>query len=519
MGRGWSASAARFATGWRTYAASSRPAPPAPSRRDPPWPKMHTPGRQTRARRGCSGNDSTAGTSAPRRSSTRMATRCRLAGCARSVARRGSRGRAGTASPPIGGRRWRHDRRHSQRASWRAAPDPRAGVHRGEVLGERAHRARRPERSVPGRHPGEAPGRSMACHARRAPRTRQPQDPPPRACTTCSCPARPRSRMARHTEHRGRLDLAGHARGQGGALARLHPVRSDHRRAQRRAGDQRRASRSHALPPQPWISVGLDVEVPDAVDLEPCVYVDRFRVDQPYRLVFFGEKTSLEEILTPIARECSADLYLPAGEISDTMLHQMAAGRRRRWPPDGGACASRDCDPSGWQMPISIGRKLQAFKALLFPDLAVPGAPGRAHSRAGPGAWLAINAAEGDRAPGRPVAERRWASRRPRSTRSPPCNPPCCAGWPAQAIAPFFDPTLTSRCNAAQSEWRDACQEAVDEQTDQEHLDAIAAQANEVLETVREQIKALEEQIRIDPRDYELPAAARPARAGDHRRA
>ena len=28
-----------------------------------------------------------------------------------------------------------------------------------------------------------------------------------------------------------------------------------------------------------------------------------------------------------------------------------------------------DCDPSGWQMPISIGRKLQAFKALLFPDL------------------------------------------------------------------------------------------------------------------------------------------------------
>ena len=54
-------------------------------------------------------------------------------------------------------------------------------------------------------------------------------------------------------------------------------------------------------------------------------------------------------------------------------------------------------------------------------------------------------------------------------------------------------------------EWRDACQEAVDEQTDQEHLDEIAEQANEVLETVREQIKALEEQIRIDPRDYALP--------------
>ena len=74
------------------------------------------------------------------------------------------------------------------------------------------------------------------------------------------------------------------------------------------------------------------------------------------------------------------------------------------------------------------------------------------------------------------------------------------------AVRPFFDPTLTSRCNAAQSEWRDACQQAIDEQTDQERLDAIAEQANEVLATVREQIKALEEQIRIDTRDYELPA-------------
>ena len=28
-----------------------------------------------------------------------------------------------------------------------------------------------------------------------------------------------------------------------------------------------------------------------------------------------------------------------------------------------------DCDPSGWNMPIEVGRKLQAFKATLFPDL------------------------------------------------------------------------------------------------------------------------------------------------------
>ena len=28
-----------------------------------------------------------------------------------------------------------------------------------------------------------------------------------------------------------------------------------------------------------------------------------------------------------------------------------------------------DCDPSGWQMPISLSRKLQAFKTALFEGL------------------------------------------------------------------------------------------------------------------------------------------------------
>jgi hypothetical protein len=74
-----------------------------------------------------------------------------------------------------------------------------------------------------------------------------------------------------------------------------------------------------------------------------------------------------------------------------------------------------------------------------------------------------------------------------------------------QAIAPFFDPTLFKRCSETQEQWRDACQQAVEEQTNQEHLDDLAEQANEAIETVREQIRALEEQIRIDPRDYELP--------------
>ena len=52
-----------LATGWRTCGGSSRPALPAPSRRDVPWLKMRTARRRPGAAEGCSGNDNTADTS------------------------------------------------------------------------------------------------------------------------------------------------------------------------------------------------------------------------------------------------------------------------------------------------------------------------------------------------------------------------------------------------------------------------------------------------------------------------
>jgi hypothetical protein len=257
------------------------------------------------------------------------------------------------------------------------------------------------------------------------------------------------------------------------------------------------------LPPQPWISVGLNVEVPEAVDLQPHVDVDWFRVDQPYRLVFYGEKTSLEDVLAPVADYCGADLFLPSGEISDSLLHQMAAAGAADGRPMVVLCFS-DCDPSGWQMPISIARKLQAFKALLFPKLefqvrrvaltpeqvklyGLPSTPLKATERRADKWQAAMGVAQTEidalLAGHRDVLER----------------------MARDAVKPFFDPTLARRCRHAQAEWRGACQEAIDEQTDQDHLDRIAEQANEALDQVREQIASLGEQIRIDPGGYRLP--------------
>jgi hypothetical protein len=118
-------------------------------------------------------------------------------------------------------------------------------------------------------------------------------------------------------------------------------------------------------PPTPdlYINVGIDVEVPGIDDIVPQVGVDGFVGTQLYKLVIFGEKSSLEPVLSPVAAAHQADLYLSTGEMSDTLLHRMATvaaddGRRMI------VFCFADADPAGWQMPISIARKLQAFKVL-----------------------------------------------------------------------------------------------------------------------------------------------------------
>ena len=94
-----------------------------------------------------------------------------------------------------------------------------------------------------------------------------------------------------------------------------------------------------------------------------------FEPRQPYRLVFFGEKTSLDDVLGPLAEEFSADLYLMSGQISDTYLHQMASDAAADGRPLVVFTFS-DFDPAGyWDMPTAIGRKLQALRDLMFPTL------------------------------------------------------------------------------------------------------------------------------------------------------
>ena len=161
-------------------------------------------------------------------------------------------------------------------------------------------------------------------------------------------------------QQRRRLAVAIRKSREGGPVARLHPVRPDQRSAQRRA-DHPGVQPPRAKSIHQCRRRGRDPRA----EIVPRAEVADFRGTQPFKLVCFGEKSSLEPILAPSCERRHADLYLPTGEIVRHADLPDSERRRPGRPADGGADFS-DWDPSGWQMPISIARKLQAFKASLF---------------------------------------------------------------------------------------------------------------------------------------------------------
>ena len=116
---------------------------------------------------------------------------------------------------------------------------------------------------------------------------------------------------------------------------------------------------------------GAVIEVPDLAGALPAFYCpDDWIPRQRYRMILIGEKVSLSPILQPIAEEIGGELLLPTGEISDTQIHEFA----QRANEDGRMAVVfyfSDFDPAGHQMPISVSRKLQALRDLLYPELSI----------------------------------------------------------------------------------------------------------------------------------------------------
>ena len=262
--------------------------------------------------------------------------------------------------------------------------------------------------------------------------------------------------------------------------------------------------------PHAYLTTELDVTIPRAWELEPKIDVDGFDGTQPYRLALVGEKSSLEPVLAPIARTYGADLFLPTGEISDTQIYLLAKAAQ----DDGRPLVVfyfADSDPGGWQMSISVARKLQAFRALLpkMPDFEL-------HRVALTPEWVSeYNRTHDEPLPSSPLKETEKRGDKWRAAWGieqteidsllTPGRRHILGQLARDAIAPFYDRTLDQRVSEAQGQWLDEAQAALEAQTDAGHLEAIRVGAARQLEDMRRQIAELNAQLRIDPGDIEVP--------------
>jgi hypothetical protein len=272
-----------------------------------------------------------------------------------------------------------------------------------------------------------------------------------------------------------------------------------------RIRDQRNASpiihHKARVVPQAHLSIGLDVEIPDAENIEPLPIARGFVARQAFTFVIFGEKSSLEDVVLPIARQHEADLYLPTGEISDTLVYQIAKEASEDGRPLVLFTLS-DCDPAGHQMPVSIARKLQAFADLFFPSLTfevvrIALTPEQVREEDLPSTPLKATEKRATR-----WREAFGIDQTEIDALTTPTKRSVLQRIIRQAFKPYIDPTLGRRVNEAKSEWDAAAQEAINNQIDTEHLARIRDEAAAKLEEWREEIERINNQLNLVAGDH-----------------
>jgi hypothetical protein len=262
--------------------------------------------------------------------------------------------------------------------------------------------------------------------------------------------------------------------------------------------------RKARVAPSAGITVGVDVSIPEADDLEPTPVADGFEPRQAYQFVKFAEKASLEEVALPIARDHEADLYLNTGEISDTHVYRIAKDAAADGRPLV-VFTLTDCDPAGYQMSVSIGRKLQACRDLFFPDLQFELVP----------VALTVEQVRDLGLPSTPLKETERRADRWREAYGveqteidalATLRPDVLREIITRAFDPYFDRTLARRVTLAEVEWRRQAREALNDQIDTEQLAVLREEATRRLAEMEETIADLNERLRLSVDDgFTLP--------------
>jgi hypothetical protein len=209
-------------------------------------------------------------------------------------------------------------------------------------------------------------------------------------------------------------------------------------------------------------------------------------------------------VLLPIARAKQADLYLPTGEISDTLIFKIAKDAAADGRPLVMLIIA-DCDPAGHQMAVSIGRKLQAFKDLFFPKLRFEIVP----------VAFTVEQMRELGLPSSPLKETEKRADRWRQAFGveqteidalATLQPDVLREIVEHAFDPYFDRTLEDRVDEARADWMQQAQTAIDEQVDPEILAALRTEAAGRLAELESVIADINERLRLAADSFRLPA-------------
>jgi hypothetical protein len=265
----------------------------------------------------------------------------------------------------------------------------------------------------------------------------------------------------------------------------------------------------------------LDIETLDPDALGVTAALEYFEPRQPYRLVFFGEKSSLREVLGPLAAEVGADLYLTGGQISDTLMHRMASDAVDDGRPLVVLTFS-DFDPAGyWDMPTVIGRKLQALRDLLFPDLKFT----VVHAALGPEQVRRLDLPDSPLKEGESRAglwKELYGSEQTEIDALATLNPEELERIARAAVAPYFDADLAAQVEAAEADWLERADAEIAAQIDDERVDELKVHARGALDELRQvnaDLSAVADGVEVsEPPDLPEPDMDRLEKAQEKRR-
>jgi hypothetical protein len=161
-----------------------------------------------------------------------------------------------------------------------------------------------------------------------------------------------------------------------------------------------------------------------------------------------------------------------------------------------------DCDPAGWQMAVSVARKLQAFKVMHFPELdfemrPIALTPEQVRTHGLPSTPLKDTEKRKDR-----WKERMGVEQTEIDTLVAPftSRPGLLRQMVTEAMGPFYDHTLARRVQEARLAWWREAHAALDEQIDRDELD----EAMDMLGELRREF-ATNEALHIGVDDLHLP--------------